>query len=55
MAINGSVQTTNDPARIQTQVRSPMGDALPAMQISPEVRITVAAGPGSAKPVPREP
>ena len=38
MAIKGSVQTTNSPARIQTQVRNPMGDALRAMQYSPEVR-----------------
>ncbi|WP_242542665.1 hypothetical protein [Stenotrophomonas hibiscicola] len=55
MAINGNVHTTNNPARIQTQVRNLMGDTLPAMQNSPEVRLTVATGSGGAKPVPPDP
>ncbi|HFL1972112.1 hypothetical protein [Stenotrophomonas maltophilia] len=55
MAINGNVHTTNSPARIQTQVRNLMGDALPAMQNSPEVRLTVASGSGGAKPAPYDP
>ncbi|CRD55253.1 hypothetical protein [Stenotrophomonas thermophila] len=55
MAINGNVHTTNSPARIQTQVRNLMGDTLPAMQNSPEVRLTVATGSGGAKPVPPDP
>ncbi|KAG1318159.1 hypothetical protein G6F63_015346 [Rhizopus arrhizus] len=32
-----------------------MGDTLPAIQLSPDVRITVLSGPGSAKPALRSP